>query len=338
MSARRLRIALVAPVAAPLTPGSGDSVEQLVGTLAAHLVARGEDVTVYATGDSDTVASLRAVHAGGYDDDDQLWDWFRHECFHAAAAFEHADEFDVIHSHDFHFTLPFSRLTPTPLIETAHVELAPEIRLELQRRPEVHVITVSTYAARALSARANVSVIPHGVDFDRFRFGPGDGGYLLFLGRLIADKGPADAVRIAAAAGLPLVLAGPPQEDYDLGAEVDLEGVDCVGWVDPDERQRLLAGARALLFPNRYGEPFGLVMVEAMACGTPVLATTTGACPEIVDEGVTGYTASSWEGLVPRVGDVARLDRRQVRERARERFSIDLMVDAHLDLYQRIAR
>jgi glycosyltransferase involved in cell wall biosynthesis len=338
MSETPLRIALVAPVAAPLRPGGGDSVEQLVGTLAEALVARGQEVTVYATGNSDTAAHLRSVHAGGYDEEDKMWDWFRHESFHAAAAFEQAREFDVIHSHDFHFTLPFSRLTATPLIETAHVELAPEILLELKRRPEVHLVTVSGYAAREVERRPNHSVIPHGIDFDSFELGAGDGGYLLFLGRLIADKGPADAVRIAAAAGLPLVLAGPAQEDYDLAAEVDLQGVECVGWVDAAERQRLLAGARALLFPNRYGEPFGLVLLEAMACGTPVLGTAVGATPEIVDEGITGYTAPGWEGLAGRTEEVARLDRRRVREHARSRFSVQRMVDAHLALYRSVAR
>jgi glycosyltransferase involved in cell wall biosynthesis len=338
MSAPRLRLALVAPVAAPVKPGEGDSVEQLVGTLAEGLVARGQEVTVYATGDSVTVARLRAVHAGGYDEEDQMWDWFRHESFHAAAVFEQAAEFDVIHSHDFHFTLPFSRLTATPLIETAHVELAPEIRLELERRPDVHVITVSGYAGRELKRRPKHSVIPHGIDFDSFELGGGDGGYLLFLGRLIADKGPADAVRIARAAGLPLVLAGPAQEDYDIAAEVDLDGVECVGWVNAAARQRLLAGASALLFPNRYGEPFGLVLLEAMACGTPVLGTAIGATPEIVDEGITGYTAPRWEGLAALAEEVARLDRRTVREHARSRFSVQRMVDAHLALYRSIAR
>jgi glycosyltransferase involved in cell wall biosynthesis len=156
---------------------------------------------------------------------------------------------------------------------------------------------------------------------------------------MLADKGPADAIRIARAAGLPLILAGAAQDGYDVSADPGLDGerIRWVGHVGVEERNRLLVGATALLFPLAYPEPFGLVMLEAMACGTPVLATRLGAAPEIVEHGVTGYTAASWEELAALVPPAAALDRERVRRVAAERFDVRRMVDAHEALYRRIA-
>ncbi len=334
-----MRIAQVAPVASPVLPGEGESVEQLVGLLTEGLVARGHDVTLYATGNSQTSARLRSVHPRGYDEEDELWDWYRAESFNAALAFEHATEHDVIHAHDFHFALPFAGVSATPLVDTPHTEIPPEVIAAYRQRPDVHIVAVSGYQRRSLGERSNVSVIPHGIAFDAFPFGERSDGHLLFLGRMLADKGPAEAIRIAQAAGMPLILAGPAQDGYDVGAEaaVDGEQIRWVGRVDFEQRNRLLAGAVALLFPLTYPEPFGLVLLEAMACGTPVLATELGAVPEIVDHGVTGYTAPTWEGLAELVPAAAALDRATVRRMAAGRFDIARMIDAHEQLYRRIA-
>jgi glycosyltransferase involved in cell wall biosynthesis len=203
----------------------------------------------------------------------------------------------------------------------------------------VHVVAVSEHQRAAIGERPNVTTIHHGIDFDAFPFGGGDDGYLLFLGRMLADKGPGDAIRLAEAAGRQLILAGPAQDGYDLAAEpgFDADHVRWVGRVDARERDRLLAGALALVFPAAYPEPFGLVLVEAMACGTPVLATGLGAAPEIVEPGVTGYTAPDWRGLLERLDDIASLDRAEVRRAARARFDKELMIDRHEALYRRVA-
>jgi glycosyltransferase involved in cell wall biosynthesis len=325
-------------VATPVVPGEGDSVEQLIGLLTEGLLARGHDVTLYATGNSQTSARLRSVHPRGYDEEDQLWDWYRAESFHAALAFRHAADHDLIHAHDFHFALPFSGLTEVPLVDTPHTEIAPEVLAAYHSHPEIHVAAVSMYQRNLLGERPNVTVIPHGIRFDAFPLGEQADNYLLFLGRMLADKGPGVAIQIAQATEMPLVLAGSAEDGYDVREEpgVDGERIRWVGRVDVRERNRLLAGAVALLFPLVYPEPFGLVLLEAMACGTPVLATELGAAPEIVEQGVTGYTAPTWHELAELVPAAAALDRQTVRRVAAKRFDVERMIDGHEALYRRI--
>jgi glycosyltransferase involved in cell wall biosynthesis len=340
VSARRppLRIAQLAPVAMPIRPGEGDSIEQLVALLTDELVRRGHDVTLYATGDSVTSASLRSLRATGYLDDPELWDWQFSEMLHAALPFEHALEHDLVHAHDYHFALPFAGVVDVPLVETPHVESAPAVLEAYRRLPHVHVAAVSEHQRRALGGGPNVSVVHHGIDVEAFPFAPRGGDYLLFLGRMVDRKGPLEAIRIADAVDMPLVLAGRTVEDgaLALDATVDGDRVRYVGHVDPAERNRLLAGAAALLFPATYPEPFGLVLVEAMACGTPVVATASGAVPELVEEGVTGLTAPTWEGLPELVRPAAALDRAAVRREAERRFDFRRMVDDYEALYYRV--
>lgn len=329
----------MAPVAAAVAPGAGDSVEQLVGLLTEGLIARGHEVTLYATGDSQTSGRLRSVQPRGYDEEEAIWDWYRAEGFNAALAFEHASEHDVIHGHNSHFALPFAPLVETPFVDTPHTEIPPEVLAEYWRRPEIHVVAVSGFQQRSLGDRPGVSVIPHGIEFAAFPFADRPEGYLLFLGRMLADKGPAQAIRIAQATGMPLILAGPAQDGYDIREEsaVDGERIRWVGRVAAEERNRLLAGAVALLFPLVYPEPFGLVLLEAMACGTPVLATELGAVAEIVEPGTTGFLAPNWKGLAALVPDASALDRATVRRVASQRFDVALMIDRHEALYRQIA-
>ena len=331
-----LRIGLIAPVAGPVTPDSPESIPALLAGLAARLVQRGHAVTLYATGDSRTPADLHAVLPCGYDNDPELWDWYRAEAINAAAAVARAGEHDVLHAHDFGFAVPYAPLSPVPMIETLHTETAPET-LAAARRGGVRLVALSDHQRRSLG-ELEAAVIPHGIDVDAMPVGTGDGGYLLYLGRMLADKGPADAIRVARAAGRQLILAGPAEDGYSLtdAAEVDGEQIRWVGPVDIAQRDRLLAGATALLFPLAYPEPFGLVLIEAMACGTPVLATDIGASPEIVTDGVTGFLAGDWRGLAERVEAAAALDRAGVRAAARARHDLGLMTDRYEALYRRV--
>jgi glycosyltransferase involved in cell wall biosynthesis len=330
-----LRIAQVAPVAMAVEPGGGDSIEQLVFLLTEELVRRGHEVTLFATGDSRTSAQLSSVYARGYEHEPGLWDWYFHETMHAGAAFERAGDFDVIHCHDYHFALPFTRLTATPVVHTHHVEVNPDVREAYGRYPEVHLVVASEFQRSTLAGLPNITVVPHGIDTGAFPFGAQAGDYLLFLGRMIADKGPVQAVEAARALDMPLVLAGPGSEYFDahVAPLVDGERVQYAGRVANAERNELLAGAAALLFPAVYPEPFGLVMIEAMACGTPVAATAIGAAPELIEEDVTGACADSPAALPEAVARALALDRALIRERAQRRFDYRRMVDAYEALY-----
>lgn len=335
---RALKIAQIAPVGVATRHGVGESVEQLVALLCDELVARGHEVTLFATGDSDTRAELRFSFERGYEHDEQLWDWQFTEYMHAAAAYAQANEFDVIHCHSGHFGVPFARFVQVPNVHTHHVEMGPAVIDAYRELPRVQLVAVSRFQAAGYGDLPNVELIPHGIEAGAFPFGAEPGGYLLFLGRMIEDKGPAQAIAIARAAGMPLVLAGPAEEGFELAPHLGGDGVTYVGRVEPGERDRLIAGAAALLYPLRYPEPFGLVPVEAMACGTPVLAVGIGAVPELVEPGVTGYLADSWEGLVELIPRALGLDRAAIRARALERFDYRRMVDAHERLYLRLAR
>jgi glycosyltransferase involved in cell wall biosynthesis len=338
VSSRPLRIAQVAPLGTATLRGAGESVEQLVALLCDELVTRGHEVTLFATGDSETTAELRYYFERGYMHDRDLWDWQFTEYLHVGYAYSHASEFDVVHCHSYHFGLPFARFIDTADVHTHHVHVEPGVVAAYRRVPQVNLVAVSQYHAQSYGDLPNVELIPHGIETDAFPFGPAGGDYLLFLGRMIANKGPAEAIEIARQAEMPLVLAGPADDGFEESVASLIDGSDVryVGRVAPAERDRLLAGAAALLYPLLYPEPFGLVPVEAMTCGTPVLATGIGAVPELVEPGLTGYLAPSWEGLADLVPRALELDRGTIRERAVERFDYRRMVDAHEALYRRL--
>ena len=334
-----LKIAQVAPVAMPVRPGMGDSIEQLVSLLTEELVRRGHAVTLFAVGGSVTTAELRSCYEHGYRERDEVWDWRVPEMLNAAWAFEHAGEFELVHSHSYHFALPFTRFVSTPVVHTYHVQLGPEVLEGFARHPEAQLVAISDFQRRELAGLDDVPVIHNGIDVDAFPFGDG-GDYLAFLGRMIPSKGPAQAVEVARELDMPLVMAGPSTEWFEAEVlpAVDGDLIRYLGPIDPAGRNDLLAGAAALLFPITYPEPFGLVMIEAMACGTPVAAFGVGAVPEVVEEGIGGSWVPPGGSLSEAVRRALELDRRRVRESAVERFDYRRMVDGYEDLYRRVAR
>jgi glycosyltransferase involved in cell wall biosynthesis len=337
----RLRIAQVAPLAWAVEPGSTQSIEQLVSLLTEELVRRGHRVTLFAAGNSRTAAELHAVYPRGYCEDASLFSWQLHEYLHIAAAFERAADFDVIHSHAYAHALPFTGLVSTPVAHTYHVLPDRDIVGAFARCPEAHLVAASDFHRGLFHGSADVAVVPHGIDTAAFPFGERPGDYLFFLGRLIPDKGAVEAVRLARRVGMRLVLAGPStDEDYfrtQVAPLIDGRDVQYVGPVGAARRNELLAGAAALVYPLLYPEPFGLVLVEAMACGTPVLAPAVGAVPEIVEPGVTGYLAPDVESLAAGLPAVLALDRARVRRAAAERFDYRRMVDGYEAVYRRLA-
>ena len=312
----------------------------MTSLLTEGLVARGHDVTLFATGTSRTRASLHATFPRGYADDPSIWPWEACELFNLAAAVERASQFDIIHCQAMYWpmALPFSRLSTTPLVQTLHhAPTAPEVALWSRYR-EVPFIAISREQARLLDGLNVVGIVHHAIDTDRFAFRAGAGDYLVFLGRFTEGKGVVQAIEVARRAGLRLLLAAAENEYYRevVAPHVDGTHIVYVGEVDHAGKVELLGGARALIYPVQSGEPFGLVLTEAMACGTPVAALDRGAVSEVVDQDVTGGIFDSVDALVKGLPGVLALDRGAVRRRAIERFGVARMVDEYVAIYERL--
>ena len=331
---------MLASIAHSVPPRSYGPWEQVASTLAEGLVARGHDVTLFATADSTTSARLHAEAPAGYEEESDV-DAKVCEALHIAAAFERADEFDVI-SNQFDFLpLVFSRLVRTPVVTTIHGFSSERIVPVYRAYDDVaHYVSISDSDRHPSLSYA--ATIHHGIELDRFTVGPGDGGYLLFLGRIHPDKGTATAIDVARRAGRPLVIAGVVHdEDYfrrEVQPHVDGSAVSYVGPVGPAERDRLLGGAAALLHLIDFDEPFGLSVVESLATGTPVVATPRGSMPELLSDGVTGFLVHGVAEAVRAVERVGELDRATCRREAETRFSAERMVADYERLFAEITR
>ena len=337
----RLRIAQVGPVATSTPPPKSGSIETLTSLLTEGLTRRGHEVTLFATGDSATRGRLHATFERGYWDDESLWPWELCELLNLAAAIERAADFDVIHYQAAYYpmSLAFARLCPAPIVQTLHHAPSPEEVRLWSRYPEVPFVAVSQEQARRLVGLNVVDVVLHGIDTNVFAFRELPDDYLLFLGRFTEGKGVLKAIEVARRAGMRLVLAAAEEEYYREKVEplVDGEQVIYFGEADHDAKVELYGGAQALLYPVQGAEPFGLVLAEAMACGTPVAALDRGAVGELVDKGVTGFVFDDIEQMVEGLPRVLELDRRAVRTRAVARFGVDRMVDGYLAVYRRLA-
>jgi glycosyltransferase involved in cell wall biosynthesis len=330
---------VLASIAHSVPPRSYGPWEQVASTLTEGLVERGHEVTLFATADSVTAASLHAEAPAGYEEDESV-DAKVCEALHIASAFERASEFDII-SNQFDFLpLAFSALVSTPVVTTIH-GFSSERILPVYRRYDSlgHYVAISdadrnpdlTYSA----------TIHHGIDISQFTFGAGDGGYLLFLGRIHPHKGTREAIETARLCGIPLVIAGIVQDQgyyvQHVAPFVDGVTVSYVGPVGPAERDRLLGGALALLHLISFDEPFGLSVVESLAAGTPVVAFDRGSMPEILRPEVTGFLVDGVEGAADAIRGLGAIDRRDCREDARERFSSERMVADYEQLFWSIA-
>jgi glycosyltransferase involved in cell wall biosynthesis len=336
----RLRIAQIAPVATALPPSGSGSVELITWLLTEGLVKRGHDVTLFATGDTCTSARLSAVYPHGYWHDESMWPWELYEMLNLAAAVERASEFDVIHFQAAYYpmSLGFARLCPVPLVQTLHHSPSPEEVRLWARYPEAPFVAISREQARLLAGLNVFDTVLHGIDTDAFVFREQPDDYVLFLGRFTEGKGVLQAIDIARSAGLRIILAAPEDEYYQqkIAPLVDGDRVIYAGEVGHERKVALLGGARALLYPVQAGEPFGLVLAEAMACGTPVAALDRGAVREVVDDGITGIIFADERALRDGLPGVFALDRRRIRHRAIERFGAMRMVDEYITVYERL--
>jgi glycosyltransferase involved in cell wall biosynthesis len=331
-----LRVAVLAPISWRVPPRHYGPWEQFASLLTEGLVERGVDVTLFATGDSETAGRLASVVPRGYSEDPDA-DPKVSECLHIAHVFERADEFDVIHNSFDFLPLTYSELVETPVLTTIHGFSSPRILAVYQRYN-----ATSTYIAISDSDRHPsldyLATIHHGIDTATFELHSAPGKYLLFFGRIHPDKGTVEAIDVAARCGIPLVIAGIVQDqryfDEVVAPRIDGDTVSFVGAVGPEERSVLLGGAQALLHLIRFDEPFGYSVVEAMACGTPVIAFDRGSMPELIATDTTGFLVDDVEGAVAAVRAATTLDRAAIREHAVERFDVARMVDAYIDAYR----
>jgi glycosyltransferase involved in cell wall biosynthesis len=333
-----VRIAMLAPISWRVPPRHYGPWERVVSLLTEGLVARGLDVTLFATADSLTQARLAAVCPRPYSEDPDLdpkvW-----ECLHIAAVFERAAEFDLIHNHFDFLPLSYSGLVSTPVLTTIH-GLSSERILPVYQKYQNTAYYVAISQADRHPSLKYVATVHHGIDLDEFAPRPTPDDYLLFFGRIHPDKGTAEAIQVARQTGRRLIIAGivHDQDYFDRQVAPYLDGAQFsyVGSVGPQQRDALLGGAYALLHLVNFAEPFGLSMVEAMACGTPVIARPLGSVPEIVRHGETGFVVDSLEQAVAAVGTVPSLDRDAIHGYAAQHFSRERMVDDYIQVYQQV--
>jgi glycosyltransferase involved in cell wall biosynthesis len=332
-----MRIAQLAPTYERVPPAAYGGTEHVVYLITEELVRRGHEVTLFASGDSETSARLRSVTPSPV----RYGDWsdgLRHaEYLHLAnaqACFVEAASgaFDIVHNHAGIEGLALAASSRTPVLTTNHNPFLPQVQTIWDAYPWMHN-ALSQASAATFPSRGALPPIHHGIEVDSYPFGERPEGYLLFLGRFSREKGAARAIDAARAAGRRLVLAGkidPADAEHfaaDIEPQVDGDRVRYVGEADAATKRKLLAGADALLFPIDWNEPFGLVMIEALAAGTPVIGLRRASVPEVIEDGVTGFVVDDVESMVAAIGRIGEIERRVCRQRAEQRFNVARMVD-----------
>jgi glycosyltransferase involved in cell wall biosynthesis len=348
-----MRIAQVAPPFETVPPSHYGGTERVIAALTEQLVRRGHDVTLFAAGDSRTSARLvPTVERALWHRDPPYRDFAPFWAITVDRVAERLEEFDVVHSHLDYFGYPLARFSHRPVLTTLHGQLdLPELVPLYEHFDDVPLVSISHAQRRPIPSANWIATVYNGIDVRNFTFTSRPGAYLVFLGRISPDKGLDVAVRVARRAGLPLKIAARPPLPFkgDLGARVDWEyfeevvkpllrdsNAEMIGEVCDGEKDGLLGGAAALLFPVHWPEPFGLVMAEAMACGTPVLALRHGSVPEVVEHGVTGFVCDTEDELVAAVARLHKLSRARCRQEAEQRFSAALMAAAYEQVYARL--
>ncbi|MBN2505252.1 MAG: glycosyltransferase family 4 protein [Verrucomicrobia bacterium] len=323
-------------MSAPVGRDAAGSVEAWTWLLARELSRAGHRVTVFGCGGSVVEGELVATLPGPYGAPGGLDDWQLCEWVNLCRAVEASARFDVLHAQAYLWGIPLQPFSRAPMVHTLHI--APDanaIRL-WESAPGSRVTAISRHQWSGCPQLEPAAIIPHGLDIGQFPFRADPEDYVVYLGRFTSGKGSCQAVQAARAAGVRLVLAGPENAYFreKIKPWVDGRTVEYAGFVRGVDRARLLGGARALLYPVQYPEPFGLVLVEAMLCGTPVAALRVGAVPEILENGVSGYMASDAGELAGVISRCDGLDRRRIRDEAVRRFSAGRMARDYVRVYE----
>lgn len=353
---KKLRVAQLAPPFISVPPINYGGIELVVSSITEELVRRGHDVTLLANSDSTTKADLLSVFSSGVQPESLFsplalklfWLHSLPSLFHVSSLLDKANEFDIIHNHFHYLPLFFSNLFSTPMLHTYHgdfasVMLSPIERMVLEKYKDSPWVAISESQKRNCTIPLNfVSVIHNGLDLTRFSFNNDPEEYLVWLGRITPKKGIQEAIRVAKHLRMPLLIAGvinKRDEEFfetEIKPFIDNKSVTYLGSVDHKTKVDVLKKAKALLYPVKWEEPFGLVMVEALVCGTPVIGFNRGSVPEVVIDGKTGFVVENEEEMIEAVGRIDSIDRSACRGHVEENFTVERMVEDYEKVYNQV--
>ncbi|RMF61817.1 MAG: glycosyltransferase family 4 protein [Calditrichaeota bacterium] len=333
-----MRIAMLSPIAWRTPPRHYGPWEWVVSQLTEGLVERGYDVTLFATGDSQTKGKLEWVCPRGYEEDTSIdpkvW-----SSLHIANLFEKAEQFDLIHNHFDFLPLTYCGLVSTPVLTTIHGFSSEKI-LPVYKRYNHRSYYVAISEADKNPELDYIATIHHGIPVEEYQFYPESENYLLVFGRIHHDKGVYEAIQVAKRLNIPLVIAGIIQDqqyfDTKVAPFIDNDKIKYIGPVGPEGKSEVLGKALALLHLINFDEPFGISVIESLACGTPVIAVNRGSMREIMVDGETGFLLSHWEEAVEKLRDISLISRRRCREYVEEHFHVKQMVEKYIEVYQEI--
>ena len=339
-----MRIAQIAPLFEAVPPKLYGGTERVVYSLTEELVALGHDVTLFASGDSVTSATLAPMREQAIRLDPNVKDWVAYYMRMMELVRQRADEFDVLHFHSDYYPLSLFSRQRTPFVTTLHGRLdLPEFKMIYEMFPDAPFVSISDSQRAPIQGLNWVRTVLHGIPENLLTPRPAKQGYFAFLGRISPEKGVDRAIRIAEAAGVTLKIAAKidaVDKKYWEGQVKPLVDrspcVEFIGEINDAQKPDFLSGAHALLFPIDWPEPFGLVMIEAMACGTPVIGFPFGSVPEVIDHGVTGFIVPDEAAAVSAIGNLGRLDRRQVRRQFERRFTARRMAEDYVSVYEEL--
>ncbi|MDB5195264.1 MAG: hypothetical protein JWO84_448 [Parcubacteria group bacterium] len=336
-----MRIAQIAPIIERVPPTKYGGTERVVHALTEELVQRGHEVTLFATGDSLTSATLSSIYPTALRESkmkdlygSNVW-----SLFNLGKAYERAEEFDIIHDHNGYLGLPAANISKTPVVMTCHGPFTPENRHIYRELRHPHLVTISDSQA-TVPGLNYAGTVYNGLDLEPYPFSEDQDGYLLFVGRISREKGLHIAIEVALNVNMPLIIAAKLDETdrnyFTQYVEPYLsEKIRWIGEVDEVERNQLMSRAFCLVHAATWREPFGLTLIEAMACGAPVLGTNMGSIPELVEHGKTGFVVNSVEEMIDAVFQVEKLDRRDCRAHVLGRFSAAHMTDGYEEVYRK---
>jgi glycosyltransferase involved in cell wall biosynthesis len=339
-----MRIAQIAPLWERVPPPAYGGIELVVGLLTDELVRRGHEVTLFASGDSLSLAKLISVHPRALRLDSTIKDYTIYELMQLAAVFDQADEFDIIHSHMGHATLGYINLVKTPIVHTLHGIFTSDNEKIFAYANKQPYISISD-AQRQPSLGLNyVATVYNGIDVNSYDFypQPAEPLYLAFLGRMSPEKGPHLAIEIAKKSGWRLKMAGKVDVvdkeffEKEIQPHIDGEQIQYLGEANHAQKNALMGGAVATLFPITWREPFGLVMAESMATGTPVIAMRLGSTEEVISHGETGFLCTDIQECIHAIYKVRRLNRYACRRYVENNFSVEQMTDGYEAVYQQV--